>query len=60
MAQPAIHKIRKPTAEPAEDVQTQIQTLAYHLLERGAPIGSPEQDWLEAESRLTKVGTSEQ
>ena len=40
---------------PMTDIQTQIQALAYQLwLERGAPIGSPEMDWLEAEKRLTQ------
>jgi hypothetical protein len=33
-----------------------IQALAYQLwLERGAPIGSPNQDWLEAEARLSHI-----
>lgn len=62
-AQKVIHKHASTSAsKPAsEDIQTQIQSLAYQLwLERGAPIGSPEEDWLEAESRLTRAGKSDQ
>lgn len=39
--------------KPPAHAQDQIQLLAYQIwLERGAPIGSPETDWLEAEARL--------
>lgn len=42
---------------PVQDIQTQTQALAYQLwLERGAPIGSPETDWHEAEERLDNKG----
>jgi hypothetical protein len=49
------HQIRE--VKPSlVDSQTQIQALAYQLwLERGAPIGSPNQDWLEAEARLSHI-----
>ena len=63
MAQPAIRKTRTPKEEnpSVADIQPEIQALAYRLwLERGAPIGSPDEDWFEAESRLTKAGKSEQ
>ena len=55
------HKHSQPTANAtAEDIQTQIQKLAYQLwLERGTPIGSPEQDWHDAEQRLIREGKSE-
>ena len=40
-------------AKDPEDMQDRIRALAYQLwLERGAPIGSPEIDWLKAEARL--------
>ena len=40
-------------AANAEDIPSQIQNLAYQLwLERGAPLGSPDVDWLEAEARV--------
>ena len=54
----APQKSTQKTHQTSEDnhqghTQGQIQTLAYQLwLERGAPIGSPEKDWLEAEARL--------
>ena len=63
MAQPAIRKTPQPKEENPSlaDIQSQIQALAYQLwLERGAPIGSPDEDWFEAESRLTTAGKSEQ
>lgn len=62
MSQPATGKTRTHKKdEPPADIQSQIQALAYQLwLERGAPIGSPDQDWLEAESRLTRAGESDQ
>ena len=47
MAQPA-KTVKAKEGNPVEI--TQIQALAW--LERGAPIGSPEQDWLDAETRL--------
>ena len=63
MAQPATRKTRMPTEENPfpEDLPSQIQALVYQLrLECGAPIGSPDEDCFEAESRLTKAGKSEQ
>ncbi len=40
-------------AKNREVMQDRVRTLAYQLwLERGAPIGSPEIDWLEAEAQL--------
>lgn len=58
MAAPkSIHKPHQVKEEksPATDIQTQIQALAYELwMHRGAPIGSPEEDWYEAENRLTR------
>ncbi len=62
-AQKATHKYASTSANTpaAEDTQTQIQKLAYQLwLERGAPIGSPDDDWLEAEARLKRGGNSDQ
>jgi hypothetical protein len=50
----------KPSSLPerprdVKDMQSQIQALAHQLwLERGAPIGSPEADWFEAEARLAR------
>ncbi len=63
MAQAAPQKARKITVEnaSAENIQTQIQMLAYQLwLDRGAPIGSPEADWYEAEARLSRTKTASQ
>ena len=62
MAQAAPQKARKTTENAsAENIQTQIQMLAYQLwLDRGAPIGSPEADWYEAEVRLTRTKTASQ
>jgi len=59
-SQKSIHRPAqsKPSSLPdsppdVKDMQSQIQTLAHRLwLERGAPIGSPEADWFEAEARL--------
>ncbi len=45
----------KQTPAPPEPNHTheQIAALAYHLWEsRGCPIGTPEQDWLDAEKDL--------
>jgi Protein of unknown function (DUF2934) len=40
-------------------IEDQIATRAYQLWqERGCPIGSPEQDWLEAERQLRSVERS--
>ena len=37
----------------ANDIRARIEAVAYQLwLERGAPIGSPDADWFEAENRL--------
>jgi hypothetical protein len=48
----ATQKSHQVTDETPPSV-TDIQALAYQLwLERGASIGSPEQDWLEAETLL--------
>ena len=47
-----LHKERQ-TAREKEDTQARIEALAYQLwLERGAPLGSPDTDWFEAETRL--------
>ncbi|HEV2322439.1 MAG TPA: DUF2934 domain-containing protein [Terracidiphilus sp.] len=51
-----IRKERKSGREnpPAKDSRSSIEALAYQLwLERGAPIGSPQADWFEAEARLS-------
>lgn len=52
----AIHKGRETGLEnpsAKQDSRPGIEALAYQLwLERGAPIGSPEADWFEAEARL--------
>lgn len=56
MIMEAARKARKPIgmSRVAEDMESQIRTLAYQLwLGRGAPIGSPEEDWFKAEARLT-------
>jgi hypothetical protein len=42
----------------AEDHHQKIEQLAYSLWQdRGSPIGSPEQDWFEAEKQLGKAET---
>ena len=61
MTQAATRKARKTQEEnrSVEDIHTQVRSLAYQLwLDRGAPIGSPEEDWSEAEARLTYLGTT--
>ena len=43
----------QPRTEIQQQQQQDIATLAYALWQqRGAPDGSPEQDWLEAERRV--------
>lgn len=52
----AKQKSTRMATDGTADIQSQIQTLAYQLwLERGSPIGSPDQDWLEAEARLAPM-----
>ncbi len=44
---------RTSASAPIEISTSDIAILAYRLWEeRGCPVGSPEQDWLEAERRL--------
>lgn len=39
----------------AKDGRPSIEALAYQLwLQRGAPLGSPDADWFEAEARLSE------
>lgn len=41
--------------EPVSPQQEQIEVLAYQLwLERGSPVGSPEEDWQMAEMQLKR------
>lgn len=47
------HKTRTASAIPCEITTQQIADLAYFIwLDRGCPNGSPEEDWLQAESKL--------
>ncbi len=51
------------SGNPDENTQESIANLAYALWQnRGCPIGSSEQDWIDAEKQLrrpkTKVGTA--
>ena len=52
----AATKEAKSSVQPAaaeNSTDAQIATLAYRLWqERGCPIGSPEEDWFQAESEL--------
>ena len=50
----AVEPIVESIAPPAEPYE-QIARLAYqYWLERGCPIGSPEEDWMRAEADLQK------
>ena len=43
-------------APPEELAENEIATLAYRLWqERGCPIGSPEEDWFQAETELKSL-----
>ena len=47
------HKTRTASAVANGITDRQIADLAYiNWLDRGCPIGSPEEDWLQAESKL--------
>jgi hypothetical protein len=53
---------RKPTTQAVEPSnQEKISARAYQLwIERGCPIGSPEIDWLRAETEITAAESSSQ
>ncbi len=57
----AIHTY--PEIDSASDISTpgtaEIAALAYQLwMDRGCPIGSPDEDWLLAEAELTQKASS--
>lgn len=55
-----IRKTREPgrkNPSAKENGRSSIEALAYQLwLQRGAPLGSPEADWFEAEARMAGEG----